>query len=269
MCQFFTNLSGGILFTMTTVVMLLSGGVLGITVYYLAEDIDFVGMPTYLLWTLFALAFGTMLGGLCGCVGTARAYKQAAAKAEFKVFAIVAADDDAHAHGYMRAFLCFTFIFSLLNIAVATLALYEAGELGESDVGSEAAAQRLAAVDSAGISVYEHLDSTDGATSEDWVKTQDFFKCCGYNRLRPDFMTGGCCSNWVEPDAGGSMKLRDPEVDGACRLCSDEFSEMFRRAGTVSLCVGAVELLTFIAGCGLLRCAARRDGGKDRRYSMN
>jgi hypothetical protein len=257
--------------------------------YYVFGDVDFMGMPDFMLYTGTVLSFLLAAISMCGLVGSCRMKLTAMDRGKSDVL-----DDEDFEQSSckwpMYAFTFFTTVFALMHLACGVFALDYAGTMEgvaertgyDYDTNSTTTSD---AVDSISKEVIEyinrefHLPGPPGCQQTEcteppftwgsWIKTQEFFECCGYDRAHPYMMTYEKLCNYPLPGPGQRFQLEGVDDDDTLSppmaigsletgqvTCSDAFSEMFEDAAVVFLSMGVFELIVACLSCGLI-CTAR------------
>eukprot|EP00941_MAST-03F_sp_MAST-3F-sp1_P003236 g3236.t1 len=265
-------------FTLYAIQVLLCIGGLASTalgIYYISGEASVV-LPKELLISVIALGVYISFVSVLGCCGTHYVYRDLRANHDN-----VVNQDDFRTGKCRRSFNCFTislgFIF-VLHAALAYVALLDAGHLAKAGIVESNKSEHVTKFSNDMMEKLHERYATkkDGFRTKEWVDTQNFFDCCGYDRLHAELMTGDECTfpylerNQVqyvnvntkgESCEKGSEGCREYLVgwlkdEANTETCSQHFSKRFEQAGFAALVMALLELFGILASCCLL-CGAR------------
>lgn len=272
--------SGQVLLFMQLILFLCGAASCAFGAYYLFGNVDTsVLLPNFVLYVFIGFGVFLLLMSTMGCFGTRYALRDLKANHDN---AINAHDfDTGRCRRSFNCFVVFLTIFFLLHAAIAILALSSSSSIRKASGFS---------VDILGInedfseSILENIhkkyaSKKDGFQDSEWVGTQNYFDCCGYDRDHPELMTGRECvfpsknkntSHVYLDNQGRTCKKGDAK--NGCRkhsvgglkdealsdTCSDHFEVLFKRVGWISLGFAVFELLAILASCCL--CVGSRTG---------
>lgn len=302
-----------IVYVFTTILLIMSLLVAGMTGYDLFGNGNVLnGMPDFMLTGSFVLCLLLVIVCIVGLVGTC--YQARDTELNHDGRGRVTADDFdvGRCRGAFNCFIVFLVIFFGCHVAFGAFALDYGGELADDGTTSASTASSQSWVTEEYI---KHLDglmkdaaSDAGATASqpgdfskggaDWIKTQDYFECCGFVSWMPWHMTGKFCTYPAIVSTGGACTAETCPAANKCTAstgntngcnaatvgdlkwyngtfidkaangpCSDSFGKLFKDLGIYIIVLAGVELIVILAAFALC-CTARvgRDVPKHMRH---
>jgi len=236
-------------------------------------------IPNYILLVMFVLGILMALTAILGACGTYHASRDLKANNDGRL-----TEDDFYVgkigRKRLNLFIFTLFMYFLISGAIAYVSVKSSMQLEEDadNANENRAAKELVSSFSkrALNSFYEKYSAAeDGFEDEQWVATQDYFDCCGYDRAHHELMTGAACTFpypdadnpqtvWTKPDGekceagqtAGCTEFKKGALKPASKTCSDHFADMFQIAGIISCIMVFILALSLLASCCLL-CGAR------------
>jgi len=279
---------GTLLVVLTLVMFLASGTAAGFSGYFVFGDVDFMGMPKFMLYVGTVASFLLASISLCGLVGSCKMKVTALDRGKKGIY-----DHDDFEHSSckwpMYVFTVFTTIFAFMHLACGGFALDYAGEMeGVADVagydydGNNNSTRNAVSALSERVIKYINREFSapgppgcspvseckDPFTYGSWMETQEFFECCGYDRAHPYTMTYQKLCNFPMPGDGRQFQLEGVDnedtttklligsLETGVDTCSDAFAAMFDDAAVVFIVIGTFELVVACLSCSLI-CTAR------------
>jgi hypothetical protein len=238
-------------------------------------------VPLWALVGMFVVGVVLSLTACIGCFGTRFAKWDLEANNDG-----VIDENDFNVGRCAKVFNCFMvllFVFFCLHSTFAFFALQDAGLLIDAGIVEQGgrASENISAFSKGVLETFheEYGGAEPYFEQAQWIETQDFFGCCGYDRAHQELMTGAACQ-FPFPNTSNPIRMYVDKVGNPCdgndpdyvgpengypigwlkteetETCTDHWAAMFSSCGYVALAIAIVELLTLLAAC-CLACGAR------------
>eukprot|EP00941_MAST-03F_sp_MAST-3F-sp1_P003234 g3234.t1 len=209
-----------------------------------------------------------VLTAFVGCCGTCYALRDLRANHDG-----VITTDDYHVGKHKGTFRCFVvsvFVLSIVHLLFAFVSLDSAGHL-EFLHGSKSST-KAHIVDlrhkTARTVHADYAEKLVGFEDPGWIGTQNHFKCCGFDSIHPQMMTGRHC-NYPDgadvlamkdgtpctTEGNGCRKYKGGTLHSSSTYCAVRFSQLFVLSGWIAAGLAFFEILALVAAC-CLYCGA-------------
>eukprot|EP00941_MAST-03F_sp_MAST-3F-sp1_P003233 g3233.t1 len=280
---------GCLMITLTLIMLLVSCAGVGVTSHVLIHHINLMGLPETFMYVACGLCVLMSIISLLGVIGSCQMRAQALDRGKEGV--------ELHRARCGRwplyVFIILTLLAAISHAACGFVALDYGKTLKISDAtpitfDSNDTVQSMHKATIEYINKNYALRGPAGCVAEqcqdpftygDWMKTQKFFDCCGYDREHPYMMTNLEACNYPLPGPGRRFVLEGVDNEhvnsGPFQLgsimsgketCSEALEELFVNSGFVFIGIALFELIvvsTAIALICVARCFRPSDDGSE------